>query len=379
MEEDDPILSLNFAKIVKKKGINISIITSLNQLLEKLRKSNYDTYMFSPIKPENMYKALVDLRTGAYKNEKLQETVTSKSLNKEMGKNHPLTILLAEDNLVNKKLALTFLEKLGYNADWAPNGLEAFQMIQKVKYDVVLMDLHMPVMDGLTATKNIRKNIPADIQPMIVALTANAMKEDRDICLRAGMNDYISKPFSVSDLVKVLEKAGKNGDYQKTPVVEESLKLSYNTRPMVEMPDKEALAEIRSQGKTGLRAYQYIDKQVLNELVLMLDGDADLLIEIIDTFLEVSPSLIRDMKDAIRSDDADKLKKAAHTMKAPAKQIGALKVGNLSEELETMGRTENLTNAKATFDKAKVEYEALEEALKALKRKLELEGAGALG
>jgi signal transduction histidine kinase/CheY-like chemotaxis protein/HPt (histidine-containing phosphotransfer) domain-containing protein len=380
MEEDDPILSLNFTKIVKKKGINISIITSLNQLLEKLRKSNYDTYMFSPIKPENMYKALVDLRTGAYKNEtRHEQTAISKSLNKEMGKNHPLTILLAEDNLVNKKLALTFLEKLGYNADWAPNGLEAFQMIQEVKYDVVLMDLHMPIMDGLTATKNIRKNIPADIQPMIVALTANAMKEDRDICLRAGMNDYISKPFSVADLVKVLEKAGKNGDYQKTPIIEESLKLSYNTRPMVEMPDKEALAELRSQGKTGLRVYQYIDKQVLNELVLMLDGDVDILIEIIDTFLEVSPSLIRDMKDAIRSDNAGKLKRAAHTMKAPAKQIGALKVGNLSEDLETMGRTGNLTNAKATFDKTKVEYEALEEALKALKRKLELEGAGALG
>ena len=380
MEEDDPILSPNFAKIVKKKGINISIITSLNQLLEKLRKSNYDTYMFSPIKPENMYKALVDLRTGGYKREIHQEeTITSKSLNKEMGKHHPLTILLAEDNLVNKKLALTFLEKLGYAADWAPNGLEAFQMIQASKYDVVLMDLHMPVMDGLTATKNIRKNIPSESQPMIVALTANAMKEDRDICLRAGMNDYISKPFSVSDLVKVLEKAGKDGSYQKIPVVEESLKLSYNNRPVVEMPDKEALAELRSQGKRGLRVYQYIDKQVLNELVLMLDGDADLLIEIIDTFLEVSPSLMRDMKDAIRSDDADKLKKAAHTMKAPAKQIGALKVGQLSEDLETMGRTENLTNAKPTYDSIKVEYEALEEALKALKRKLELEGAGALG
>lgn len=379
LEEDDPILSPNFAKIVKKKGINISVITSLNQLLEKLRKTDYDNYMFSPIKPENLYKSLIDLRTGAYKLQTPQKsTVSSNLLNKEMAKHIPLSILLAEDNLVNKKLAMTFLQKLGYQADWAPNGLEAFQMLQKKKYDVVLMDLHMPIMDGLTATKNIRKNIPLQDQPMIVALTANAMKEDRDICLRAGMNEYISKPFSVSDLIAVLEKAGP-GNYKKQPIIEESLKLSYNNRPMVEMPDEKALENLRTQGSAGLRVYQYIDKQILNELVIMLDGDSDLLIEIINTFLEVSPSLVQDMKDAIRNEDATKLKQAAHTMKAPAQQIGATKVGNISAKLEEIGKGGDLTNAMPLYEKIKSEYDALEEALKALKRKLELEGAGALG
>lgn len=384
LEEDSPIISENFTKIVKKKGINVSVITSLNQLLEKLRKANFDNYMFSPIKPSVLFQALKDLRLGEVKSKSVDQNAKISVLNKEMGKNKPLSILLAEDNLVNKKLAITFLEKLGYNPDWAPNGQDAYQMTEANGYDVILMDLHMPVMDGLTATKKIRKMLPPEDQPMIVALTANAMKEDRDICLKAGMNEYISKPFSVADLVRVLEMAkpkGSNGSYQvkSNNVLETARKASYSNQPIVEMPDQTALNDLRTQSKSGMRVFQYIDKQVLNELVVMLDGDADLLIEIVDTFLEVSPALMRDMKDAIRSEDADKLKKAAHTMKAPARQIGAMRVGQISADLELAAKQDDLSETKAMYNDIKKEYDQLEEALKALKRKLEMEGIVALG
>ncbi len=381
LDEDDPVISANFTKIIKKKGINISVITSLNQLLEKLRKSDFDNYIFSPIKPETLFGALVDLRSGVKKKSESLDSkgIVQNKLNSEMGKQIPLKILLAEDNLVNKKLAVTFLQKLGYAPDWAPNGHEAFLMVQADDYDVILMDLHMPVMDGLTATKKIRKTLPAERQPVIVALTANAMKEDRDICLRAGMNEYISKPFSVADLIRVLEQAKPPGKRSKTvvPVEKKIVRKTQNIKP--EMPDKATLDELRSRSRSSAMIYQYIDKQILNELVLMLDGDAELLIEIIDTFIEVSPALVRDMKDAIRSEDAYKLKAAAHTMKAPARQIGAMKVGQYSADLEEKGKKEDLTDTMELYVGLKKEYDLLEEALKALKRKLQMDGIAALG
>jgi len=115
-----------------------------------------------------------------------------------------LKILLAEDNLVNQKVALLTLKKIGYSADLANNGLEVLEMIKKQDYDVILMDLQMPEMDGLTATKIIRQS--EEKQPYIIALTANVLEKDRQICLDIGMNDYIRKPLAIAELMKVLNK-----------------------------------------------------------------------------------------------------------------------------------------------------------------------------
>jgi CheY-like chemotaxis protein len=119
----------------------------------------------------------------------------------------PLHILLVEDNAVNQKLALRLLSQMGYRADMAGNGLEAIQALERQDYDVVLMDVQMPEMDGLEATRQIRKRLPAERQPRIIAMTANAMQGDREACLEAGMDDYISKPIRVDELVGVLEKS----------------------------------------------------------------------------------------------------------------------------------------------------------------------------
>jgi CheY-like chemotaxis protein len=117
-----------------------------------------------------------------------------------------LRILLAEDNAVNQKLALRLLERLGYRADLAGNGLEAIQALRRQTYDVILMDVQMPEMDGLEATRAIRLEWPAERQPRIVAMTANIMKEDQDACFAAGMDDYVAKPVRVEALVTALSK-----------------------------------------------------------------------------------------------------------------------------------------------------------------------------
>jgi CheY-like chemotaxis protein len=121
-----------------------------------------------------------------------------------MAARHPLRILLAEDNVVNQKLALRILQQMGYRADLASNGLEAVESVGRQAYDVVLMDVQMPEMDGLEATRRICARWGPGARPRIVAMTANAMQSDRDLCLAAGMDDYLTKPIRVERLVEAL-------------------------------------------------------------------------------------------------------------------------------------------------------------------------------
>jgi CheY-like chemotaxis protein len=129
------------------------------------------------------------------------------ALDPGMAQRHPLRILLAEDNVVNQKLALRILQQMGYRADVAGNGNEAIECVARQPYDVVLMDVQMPEMDGLEATRRIVARWPAPPQrPRVVAMTANAMQGDREECLAAGMDDYLTKPIRVEALVQALRR-----------------------------------------------------------------------------------------------------------------------------------------------------------------------------
>jgi CheY-like chemotaxis protein len=128
------------------------------------------------------------------------------SMDPKMAEHHPLRILLAEDNAVNQKLALKLLSQMGYRADVAGNGMEAIQAIERQKYDLVLMDVQMPEMDGLEASRQICSRWSRGERPRIVAMTANAMQGDRERCLEAGMDDYVSKPIRVEELISALDR-----------------------------------------------------------------------------------------------------------------------------------------------------------------------------
>ena len=121
-----------------------------------------------------------------------------------MALRHPLRILLAEDNVVNQKLAMRLLQQMGYRADLAGNGVEAIECVSRQTYDVVLMDVQMPEMDGLEASRRITARWQPHARPRIVAMTANAMQGDREKCMAAGMDDYITKPIRVDQLVEAL-------------------------------------------------------------------------------------------------------------------------------------------------------------------------------
>ncbi|MFO1253876.1 MAG: response regulator, partial [Inhella sp.] len=161
----------------------------------------FAAYLHKPLRQSQLFDTLVTLLGEAPAVEAIR---TAPRLDAELGRRHPLRILLAEDNLVNQKLALRLLSQLGYRADVASNGLEAVESVARQGYDVVLMDVQMPEMDGLEASRRITERWPATARPRIVAMTANAMQGDREACLAAGMDDYVTKPIRVEALVQAL-------------------------------------------------------------------------------------------------------------------------------------------------------------------------------
>ena len=202
-ELDGLMLTREIRKLQDEKALPIILLTSLGRRELGADELHFSAYLTKPLKPSALYDALAGIFA--------RNLVTSKpepvkaAMDKEMGINHPLRILLAEDNQVNQKLALRILDQMGYRADVASNGIEAVESIERQIYDVILMDVQMPEMDGLDATRNVRK-LKEVTQPHIIAMTANAMEGDREMCLAAGMNDYVSKPIRVNELVEALLK-----------------------------------------------------------------------------------------------------------------------------------------------------------------------------
>ena len=180
---------------------------------------NLTAFLSKPIKASRLHDVLADILMEEQPKEQAESRVSADKpqFDGEMGRRMPLRILLAEDNAINQKLALRLLERLGYRADLAGNGLEVLEALHRQPYDVVLMDIQMPELDGLEATRRICREWPKPQRPRIIAMTANAMKEDRDICLAAGMDDYVSKPIRVNELTGALSKCRP---IEQTPISE---------------------------------------------------------------------------------------------------------------------------------------------------------------
>ncbi len=161
-------------------------------------------FLSRPTKRSQIYNALLKLH-DIHRYNRQSRTKEQSLFNTNFASQFPLKILLAEDNLVNQKVAIRFLNRLGYRVDVVANGLEVIESMYRQNYDVILMDVFMPEMDGITATKKIM--IEFDHRPWIIALTANALRGDRDICMQSGMQDYVSKPIQVKDLMDALERS----------------------------------------------------------------------------------------------------------------------------------------------------------------------------
>ena len=196
---------IELAQYIRKEYplLPILLLTSMGDVLAKSNAQLFNAILTKPIKQLALYKHVVNqLRTGAKFMQ--EEHVEKKKLTENFALEYPMRILIAEDNVVNQKLAERVLVKLGYKPDIAVNGKEVLKVVKKTHYDLIFMDVQMPEMDGLEATRLLRST--NRYQPVIIAMTANAMLGDRKACLDAGMNDYISKPIKLDALVVMLEK-----------------------------------------------------------------------------------------------------------------------------------------------------------------------------
>ncbi|MCP4544255.1 MAG: response regulator [Chloroflexi bacterium] len=210
-EIDGVMLATEILKIPDIQALPLILLSSVRHQEIKaeatdLEKVTFAAFLLKPIKASQLYNALVGVLAKEDRPRERRADAGAPQFDPEMGKRLPLRILLAEDNAINQKLALRLLARMGYRADVAGNGLETLEALQRQPYDVILMDVQMPEMDGLEATRRIRHEVAPKAQPRIVAMTASAMKEDRDACQVAGMDDYVSKPIRVKELINALNK-----------------------------------------------------------------------------------------------------------------------------------------------------------------------------
>jgi CheY-like chemotaxis protein/HPt (histidine-containing phosphotransfer) domain-containing protein len=249
----------------------------------------------------------------------------------------PLRILLAEDNSINQKVALLMLERMGYRTDVAGNGFEVLEALRRQAYDLILMDVQMPGMDGLEATRRIRADLPPERQPRIVAMTANALREHQEACRLAGMDDFLAKPVLYEDLqAAVLRSGGEASTAAQTPVASRVPLRQGLLRP-AEVPPLDP-ARLESLRRLGEMTGQPLAR------------------EIVDNFLSETPRRLERMREALARGDAEELAFVAHSLKGSSGQIGALRVAALSGELEQRGKDEDLDGAASLL--AEVEREA---------------------
>jgi CheY-like chemotaxis protein len=185
---------------VRRPELPLLLLTSLGGLPRAGSTTGFRAQLTKPLKASQLYDALLDVLAGPAREPQSPPQVAAASDGASA-----LRILLAEDNAVNQKVALKLLEQLGYTADVVSNGVEAIDAIERQRYDVVLMDVQMPELDGLDATRRICERWPiAERRPRIVAMTANAMQDDREACFAAGMDDYVAKPIRIGALADAL-------------------------------------------------------------------------------------------------------------------------------------------------------------------------------
>jgi PAS domain S-box-containing protein len=304
------------------------LLTSLGRREEEAADALFAARLTKPIRPSQLYNVLLDV-LGAPAGVPIREEERP-AVATDTAEAAPLRILVVEDNAVNRQLALALLERLGHRADIAVNGVEALEAVERDAYDVVLMDIQMPEMDGVEATRRIHERF-ASRRPHIVAATANALQEERERCLAAGMDDYLSKPIRLEELAAAL---GRVQGRSKGPVPEGTA----------------------DRGHSGA-----VDESALDGLRATLgEAGTD---ELLDTFLAEAPKLVSTLHMAVERDDADELRRAAHTLKSNAATFGATALSELSRELEALGETKSLEPAGDLVARAETEYERVRSAL----------------
>jgi signal transduction histidine kinase/PleD family two-component response regulator len=320
--KDDPML----------KDILLVMTTSIGRRGDaaRLQTIGFAAYLTKPIEQTQLHRCLLMVinRDSGYSADQI---ITRHTLAEN--KKQKIHILIGEDNPVNQKVALKILEKFGYRADAVSSGLEVLEALKADSYDVVLMDVQMPKMDGLEATRQIR-NLESGVNNRhipIIAMTAHAMKGDRERFLTAGMNDYISKPIEPGELAEIIARWTSS--------------------------------EKQIEQKSSEQAKVFNADMLLQRL----GGDIVTYDEIIDVFLQDVPKQIHTLEDAILRGDAPIVQRQGHTLRGASANVGAVRLEKAAVQLEKASEKTDLRQAVEVLDRIKAEFNRLEHTLAAKK------------
>ena len=349
--------------------LKIILLTSLGRKGDAARckEVGISGYLNKPVKQSELLDAVM-MAMGSSGEE--DATVITRYTVQEA--RNSLNILVAEDNPINQRLVIELLKTRGHRVVMASNGKEAIEAIKEEDFDLVLMDVQMPEMDGLEATRHIREReqratskaswseakIPLKAGQQatsneqratsipIIAMTANAMKGDREKCLESGMDDYVSKPINVEELFGVIEKFSRK------------LKDHKKKKPF-----------------PSLKKTETVSKEVfdLSKAMEVVAGNKEIFKEIANIFLESSPASVAQIKEAIAGDDALALEHAAHSLKGSVGHFGARRTFEAAYNLEKLGREKEMGEADNAFSKLEKELSALRPEMKTALREMNSE------
>jgi len=268
-----------------------------------------------PIRPAQLLEALCLAMSVQVQREK--KAPSAPSLDPSLGRRLPLRLLLADDNPINQKVGVSVLQKLGYQADVVGNGVEALKALEAKPYDLLFLDLQMPELDGLETARRICQRWPVEQRPCIIAMTGAALMGDREKCLEAGMDDYISKPVRVGELQTAIERWGPRKARRAQETGEGFV-------PDKELLDEGTLAELRAMPPSN---------------------GVSMLHEVVDLFLDGVPEKLTRIGQSLK--DPSSLAFHAHGLRSMSLNLGAKRLANLSQRLEELGRTGTLDEAPA--------------------------------
>ena len=265
-----------------------------------------DGIVHRPVRRNHLYRVLDQNIGGGVRIEPEPGTLRDERMAREM----PMDILLAEDNPVNRDVATGVLEMLGYRPDVASDGREVLERLRRRSYDVILMDMHMPVLDGIAAARAIRQTSDATV-PWIIAMTANTFPAQQRECIEAGMNDFVSKPFTIDDVIHALQRAAKS-----RPAGVRAVPTAPPTNP-------------------------------LQQLRLMTAGQPERFRTLVRNHIANAAKLLAAIDESLDAKDAEVLERSAHSLKSTSRMFGNADVGELCQEIETYaeaGRWSQLTD-----------------------------------
>jgi signal transduction histidine kinase/CheY-like chemotaxis protein/HPt (histidine-containing phosphotransfer) domain-containing protein len=341
------------------KDTRLVLLSSLGQRgdARKMEEIGFAAYLTKPARQSELFGSLSAVLAGTDAAQQVKPIVTRHTV-RELRRG-VVRILLAEDNIVNQQVAVGMLKKLGLRADPVANGAEAVKALETLPYDLVLMDVQMPVMDGMEATQQIRdpKSAVLNHRIPIIAMTAHAMQGDREKYLNTGMNDYVSKPVSPQSLAEVLEKwlpqdtaAGK----EQPPA-----------KAQVHAPGKSdrrasGKAERRAPATAGITAVPVFDKP---GMMARLSDDEELARTLIECFLDDVPKQILALRGYLETGDAKSAERQAHTIKGASASLGGEALRAVAFEMEIAGKAGELEVITTRLPELETQFARLREAM----------------